>query len=103
MPFWRAARQPICLMKSRWRQRIARKSPMPAPLGALQGRSLSRALVYARAITYPILGQGWAFYRLFGGLDLAKPIITTCGSGITAVLRGDSIYDSWAEWGDPDP
>ena len=45
------------------------------------------------------------------GLDLSKPIITTCGSGITAAglalaleMRGAeqvSLYDgSWAEWGD---
>lgn len=46
------------------------------------------------------------------GLDLKKPIITTCGSGITAAglclalrARGAtnvSVYDgSWAQWGDP--
>lgn len=46
------------------------------------------------------------------GLDLSRPIITTCGSGITAAglalaleMRGAeqiSVYDgSWTEWGDP--
>jgi len=45
--------------------------------------------------------------------DLDRPIIATCGSGVTAALdafalallgRGDvSVYDgSWAEWGDCD-
>jgi thiosulfate/3-mercaptopyruvate sulfurtransferase len=45
-----------------------------------------------------------------GGVDLARPIITTCGSGITASLlalglarlgRDDvAVYDgSWSEWG----
>jgi thiosulfate/3-mercaptopyruvate sulfurtransferase len=44
------------------------------------------------------------------GVDLAKPAITTCGSGITAAIlslalerigkRDHSLYDgSWAEWG----
>ena len=44
------------------------------------------------------------------GLDLDKPIITTCGSGVTAAVlslaldvighRRHSLYDgSWAEWG----
>jgi thiosulfate/3-mercaptopyruvate sulfurtransferase len=44
------------------------------------------------------------------GVDLAKPAITTCGSGITAAVlslalerighRNHALYDgSWAEWG----
>lgn len=44
------------------------------------------------------------------GVDLAKPVITTCGSGVTAALltlaldtagaRSVTLYDgSWAEWG----
>ena len=44
------------------------------------------------------------------GVDLAKPIVTTCGSGITAAIEmlalqmagatDVSLYDgSWAEWG----
>ncbi|MEM7472441.1 MAG: 3-mercaptopyruvate sulfurtransferase [Pseudomonadota bacterium] len=46
----------------------------------------------------------------FSGADLAKPVITTCGSGVTAAIlslalerighRNHSLYDgSWAEWG----
>ncbi|WP_439922815.1 3-mercaptopyruvate sulfurtransferase [Nitrobacter sp. JJSN] len=44
------------------------------------------------------------------GLDLAKPVITTCGSGVSAAVltlalyrlgvRGSALYDgSWSEWG----
>jgi len=46
------------------------------------------------------------------GIDLAKPVVTTCGSGITAAVlalglevagaRQVAVYDgSWAEWGLP--
>ena len=45
-----------------------------------------------------------------GGVELDRPIITTCGSGVTAAIlslalerighRDHSLYDgSWAEWG----
>jgi thiosulfate/3-mercaptopyruvate sulfurtransferase len=44
------------------------------------------------------------------GVDLTKPVITSCGSGITAAIlslalerighRNHALYDgSWAEWG----
>jgi thiosulfate/3-mercaptopyruvate sulfurtransferase len=44
------------------------------------------------------------------GIDLARPIVTTCGSGITAAIEmlaleiaganDVALYDgSWAEWG----
>jgi thiosulfate/3-mercaptopyruvate sulfurtransferase len=47
------------------------------------------------------------------GVDMAKPIVTTCGSGVSALVltlalyrlgvRGAALYDgSWAEWGLPD-
>ncbi len=50
--------------------------------------------------------------RIFetSGVDLAKPVITTCGSGVTAAIlslalerighRNHALYDgSWSEWG----
>jgi thiosulfate/3-mercaptopyruvate sulfurtransferase len=53
--------------------------------------------------------------RIFGnaGVDLARPIVTTCGSGVSAAVltlalyrlgvRGTALYDgSWSEWGMPD-
>ena len=47
------------------------------------------------------------------GVELTKPIVTTCGSGVSALVltlalyrlgvRGSALYDgSWAEWGLPD-
>jgi thiosulfate/3-mercaptopyruvate sulfurtransferase len=44
------------------------------------------------------------------GVDLARPVVTTCGSGVTAAVitlalqsighRYNMLYDgSWAEWG----
>ncbi len=50
---------------------------------------------------------------LAAGLDLSRPVVTTCGSGITAAVlnlglhllghRQLALYDgSWAEWGLPD-
>jgi thiosulfate/3-mercaptopyruvate sulfurtransferase len=47
------------------------------------------------------------------GIDLAKPVVTTCGSGVSAAVltlalyrlgaRGTALYDgSWAEWGMPE-
>jgi thiosulfate/3-mercaptopyruvate sulfurtransferase len=53
--------------------------------------------------------------RIFdgAGVDLTKPIVTTCGSGVSALVltlalyrlgvRGSALYDgSWSEWGLPD-
>jgi thiosulfate/3-mercaptopyruvate sulfurtransferase len=47
------------------------------------------------------------------GVDITKPIVTTCGSGVSALVltlalyrlgvRGSALYDgSWAEWGLPE-
>lgn len=47
------------------------------------------------------------------GLDLARPVVTTCGSGVSAAVlslalyrlgvRGTALYDgSWSEWGAAD-
>jgi thiosulfate/3-mercaptopyruvate sulfurtransferase len=53
--------------------------------------------------------------RIFNaaGVDMTKPIVTTCGSGVSALVltlalyrlgvRGSALYDgSWSEWGLPD-
>jgi thiosulfate/3-mercaptopyruvate sulfurtransferase len=47
------------------------------------------------------------------GVNRSKPIVTSCGSGVSALVltlalyrlgvRGSALYDgSWAEWGLPD-
>jgi len=47
------------------------------------------------------------------GVDMARPIVTSCGSGVSALVltlalyrlgvRGSALYDgSWSEWGLPD-
>ena len=47
------------------------------------------------------------------GVELTRPIVTSCGSGVSALVltlalyrlgvRGTALYDgSWAEWGQPD-
>src|SRR6202034_1192249 len=52
-------------------------------------------------------------YFRSAGVDLAKPIVTSCGSGVSALVltlalyrlgvRGSALYDgSWSEWGLPD-
>jgi thiosulfate/3-mercaptopyruvate sulfurtransferase len=53
--------------------------------------------------------------RIFSGagMDMTKPIVTTCGSGVSAAVltlalyrlgvRGTALYDgSWSEWGLPE-
>jgi thiosulfate/3-mercaptopyruvate sulfurtransferase len=73
----------------------------------------SRSLPYARLLAddgtmRPAPELRAAFEA--AGLDLDRPVITTCGSGVTAAIlnlalarigHGDhSLYDgSWAEWG----
>ena len=58
-------------------------------------------------------GEGLAAVLTSHGVDLDKPIITTCGSGVTAAIlalaveeaggRFVGLYDgSWAEWGGRD-
>ncbi|GEC14592.1 thiosulfate sulfurtransferase [Nitrobacter winogradskyi] len=74
----------------------------------------SRNLPYAElfdpgtGVMKPLDETRAAFTR--AGVDLAKPIVTTCGSGVSAAVltlalyrlgaRGSALYDgSWSEWG----
>lgn len=67
-----------------------------------------RALLNADGTMKDTAGLAAAFAA--AGVDLARPVITTCGSGVTAAIlnlalerlghRAHALYDgSWAEWG----
>jgi thiosulfate/3-mercaptopyruvate sulfurtransferase len=89
------------------------------PRAGLRGGHIpgSRSVPYAELFDAatgamkPLEALRQAFQR--AGVDLAKPIVTTCGSGVSALvltlalyrlgIRGSALYDgSWAEWGLPD-
>lgn len=72
----------------------------------------------ARDVPFPILSEGGKLKSIpdlrqaleASGLDLDKPVVTTCGSGVTAAVitlalqsvghRNNTLYDgSWSEWG----
>ena len=85
----------------------AEGDPHGAAPGHIPG---SRNLHYARLFhpdgTYK---RGEALAAEFAGIDLDRPIVTTCGSGVTAATlafalhlmgREAAVYDgSWSEWG----
>lgn len=83
----------------------------PDPHGAAPGhipgsRNLHYARLFAADGTYK---QGDALRAEFTGIDLDAPVVTTCGSGVTAATiafalhllgREAALYDgSWSEWG----
>lgn len=72
----------------------------------------------ARNVPFPVLSDGGKLKSIpelrqaleASGLDLDKPVVTTCGSGVTAAVitlalhsvghRHNTLYDgSWSEWG----
>lgn len=72
----------------------------------------------ARNVPFPVLSEGGKLKSLpalrqaleASGLDLDKPVVTSCGSGVTAAVitlalqsvghRNNTLYDgSWSEWG----
>jgi len=75
----------------------------------------SKNVFYADLLDNGVMKQPEDLRSVFqaGGIDLSKPILTTCGSGVTAAIlslalhraghRDWALYDgSWAEWGSYD-
>lgn len=92
--------------------RFAGKEPEPRP--GLRPGHMPRALnvPYSQLIEDGQLTSRARIEAAFksAGVDLEKPIITTCGSGVTAAIltlalksigkQPQGLYDgSWAEWG----
>jgi thiosulfate/3-mercaptopyruvate sulfurtransferase len=101
------------LVDARARERFAGKAPEPRPglrSGHIPG---AHNLPYGKLLNQDgTLKSALELERLFAdaGVDLSKPVVTTCGSGITASVlalalaeighRKTSVYDgSWSEWG----
>lgn len=101
------------IVDARAADRFAGDAPEPRPglrSGHIPGsRNVpSSTLVNANGTLKPV-AELTALFKA-AGVDLAKPIITSCGSGITAAIlslalerighKNHSLYDgSWAEWG----
>src|SRR5690606_27677638 len=96
--------------------RFTGSEPEPRP-GLRSGHIPGSANVPASALIDPDTGTFRSAEELRqtfedAGVDLARPVVTTCGSGVTAATvafalhllgRDDvAVYDgSWAEWGQP--
>ena len=95
--------------------RFEGRAPEPRPglrSGHMPG---SLNLPFVEIVEHGHLKTGEALASAFAehGVDLAKPVITTCGSGVSAAMlalaveeaggRVAGLYDgSWAEWGGRD-
>jgi thiosulfate/3-mercaptopyruvate sulfurtransferase len=101
------------IVDARSAERFAGKTPEPRPglrSGHIPG---AHNVPYSKLITKDgTLKRAPEVERLFeeAGVDLSKPLVTSCGSGITASVlalalselghRRTSVYDgSWSEWG----
>lgn len=100
------------LVDARSRERFLGAAAEPRP-GVRSGRVPgSYNLPYADLIEGGRLKEPESIRRAFAeaGVDLDRPIVTSCGSGVTAAIltlaletvgvTGTGVYDgSWAEWG----
>lgn len=100
------------IVDARSAERFSGKAPEPRP--DLRGGHMPRSfnLPFARLVANGRLAPAAQIETAFkeSGVDLEKPIITSCGSGITAAIltfalksigkEPKGLYDgSWAEWG----
>jgi thiosulfate/3-mercaptopyruvate sulfurtransferase len=109
-------RQRFQLLDARSRGRFSGEEPEPRP--GLKGGHIPGSLNLpftdvidsASGVLLPNHLLTERFER--AGIDLAKPVVTTCGSGVTAAVlalalheighKDVALYDgSWSEWGDP--
>jgi thiosulfate/3-mercaptopyruvate sulfurtransferase len=105
------------LVDARPRGRFEGTAPEPRPESRSGHIPGSRNVPYAELFDAatgtmkPLDQLRQAFTR--AGVELTKPIVTSCGSGVSALVltlalyrlgvRGSALYDgSWAEWGLPD-
>ena len=101
------------LVDARAADRFAGTAPEPRA-GLRSGHIPGSRNVYFRDLLKPdgTMKDAPALHRVFAdaGADLSKPVITTCGSGVTAAVlslalerigvRDHALYDgSWSEWG----
>ena len=97
--FWTTEEQP---------ERLARQEAMAADFAAASGHT-----VEVIPVTENDLGTRATAAFAAGGIETDRPVITTCGSGVTAcglalglALLGNEnvfVYDgSWSEWGASD-
>jgi len=102
----------VQVVDARSAERFAGKAPEPRP--GLRSGHMPRSfnVPYDRLIENGRLKSREKIAAAFtsAGVDLDKPIITTCGSGVTAAVlafaldslgkKPKGLYDgSWAEWG----